>query len=425
MKSMARLLFAVFTLILLEPKWAVAESGWLGIRILTGPPKLVNTLDGLPNLGAFVSGVVPGGSAKQAGIRAGDVIFELAGRKIQTGKSLVDFIKTTRPGQTIQIRYYRGRQPQTINLRLKRFPNKEDLPSDSDAESRYQEVLKIDKEGRYDLAFSKTVPLAEEGHRAAQNLLGLYYEMGRGTAANIHAARAWYRIAAEQGFGSAYYNLGSMYQHGAGVFQNYVSAYFLLIRGAASGHARSIEARDKLAKLMTPQQVAKAQSLNTEAEAPLSPLAEPAPPPVSSQAPSQARSQAPAQITPQAPPQIPPPAPPPALSPAPSPALPQVASKPAPAAGVPMASVEETQRLLTQLGYRPGPADGQMGRKTRAAIQAFQRAQGLTVDGQVSKSLTAALEKAVASPAIPQVPPEDDDLGDLGLPDDEDLKLKE
>ena len=42
------------------------------------------------------------------------------------------------------------------------------------------------------------------------------------------------------------------------------------------------------------------------------------------------------------------------------------------------------QRRLAELGYDPGPADGRAGPRTRAAIQAFQRARGLLVDGEPS-----------------------------------------
>lgn len=59
----------------------------------------------------------------------------------------------------------------------------------------------------------------------------------------------------------------------------------------------------------------------------------------------------------------------------------------------------EIQRLLTQLGYDPGPADGVYGPQTRAAIEAFQRHEGLPVDGQVSDALLAHMEMVVSAHA--------------------------
>jgi len=57
------------------------------------------------------------------------------------------------------------------------------------------------------------------------------------------------------------------------------------------------------------------------------------------------------------------------------------------------AEVAEVQRLLTAHGYDPGPVDGLMGSKTQAAIQRFERDQGLVVSGELSTSLLAALRK--------------------------------
>ena len=45
------------------------------------------------------------------------------------------------------------------------------------------------------------------------------------------------------------------------------------------------------------------------------------------------------------------------------------------------------QNRLTILGYDPGPSDGIVGPRTRAAIRAFQRAGGLPVDGRFSQRL--------------------------------------
>lgn len=54
------------------------------------------------------------------------------------------------------------------------------------------------------------------------------------------------------------------------------------------------------------------------------------------------------------------------------------------------------QQRLTELGYDPGPADGIMGWRTRAAIWAFQADVGLPVDGKISDRLIAALSDAGA-----------------------------
>jgi peptidoglycan hydrolase-like protein with peptidoglycan-binding domain len=56
--------------------------------------------------------------------------------------------------------------------------------------------------------------------------------------------------------------------------------------------------------------------------------------------------------------------------------------------------IEQAQRLLAALGYNPGPADGEMGSRTRAAIEAFQAANGLVVDGTLGPATMAALRRA-------------------------------
>lgn len=64
--------------------------------------------------------------------------------------------------------------------------------------------------------------------------------------------------------------------------------------------------------------------------------------------------------------------------------------------------MSRVQSLLTGLGYEPGPVDGRMGQRTAAAIQAFQRREGLVVDGQTSIRLLAALQaKADGTAAAP------------------------
>lgn len=63
----------------------------------------------------------------------------------------------------------------------------------------------------------------------------------------------------------------------------------------------------------------------------------------------------------------------------------------------PPAETAEVQRLLGELGYDPGSADGQAGAKTRAAIEQFQRDAKLPVDGALTQALRERLAKALDS----------------------------
>ena len=52
----------------------------------------------------------------------------------------------------------------------------------------------------------------------------------------------------------------------------------------------------------------------------------------------------------------------------------------------------EVQRALLRAGYDPGPIDGKLGKKTKSAIKAFQRKQGLTSDGVIGEKTWSALK---------------------------------
>jgi len=56
--------------------------------------------------------------------------------------------------------------------------------------------------------------------------------------------------------------------------------------------------------------------------------------------------------------------------------VPEVKSRP---------SVKHIQLALKNAGYNPGPVDGRMGRQTKDAIRAFQKANNLPADGRVGR----------------------------------------
>ena len=137
---------------------------------------------------------------------------------------------------------------------------------------------------------------AERDFVRAQYYLGLMYQHGQGTNQDFSKSFNFYSIAADQGMAEAQHNLALLYKNGQGVEKD-VSEFLKWTEKAAqggnpeaqinmgwisenvgdklmalawysiaasSGHARSSEFRDKLAKKMTSEQIAKAQQMAKE-----------------------------------------------------------------------------------------------------------------------------------------------------------------
>lgn len=76
-------------------------------------------------------------------------------------------------------------------------------------------------------------------------------------------------------------------------------------------------------------------------------------------------------------------------------ALVMLLAAPADAARRGNAATRDVQEKLTLLGYEPGPVDGLMGPKTRAAVRQFQTDAEIKVDGIVGPQTRRALDEAI------------------------------
>ena len=74
--------------------------------------------------------------------------------------------------------------------------------------------------GNYSLAFNEWTQDAEQGNMVAQFFLGTMYDNGRGVKQDFQLAALWYKRSAEQGWGKAQHNLGVLYDTGRGVVKN-------------------------------------------------------------------------------------------------------------------------------------------------------------------------------------------------------------
>ena len=226
---------------------------------------------------------------------------------------------------------------------------------------------------------------AEQGNDDAQNSLGNMFDSGEGVPQDYAEAMRWYRRAAEQGNAKAQFNLGVMFHSGEGVPQDYAEAVRLYRLAAEQGNAVAqsilglmfyigegvpqdhilaytwlnlaasripatetvkrnlvVIARDIVAQSLTPETLARAQRMAREW-----------------------RPGRGAELPPWAP--------------------------SADDGTDTTRRVADVQRALARLGYDPGPADGVIGPKTRAAIRAFQAAAGLPIDGLLSAQMESAV----------------------------------
>jgi len=106
---------------------------------------------------------------------------------------------------------------------------------------------------------------AEQGNAIAQFILGSMYENGEGVAQDYIEAMMWYHKAAEQGDTDAQYNLGNLYDNeNLGVAHDYVMSHMWFTIASVNGYQDAFKKRDSVAEKMTPSQIQEAQKLARE-----------------------------------------------------------------------------------------------------------------------------------------------------------------
>lgn len=115
--------------------------------------------------------------------------------------------------------------------------------------------------GDYKTAFEKFKPLAEERAKA-QFVLGVMYSGGKRVTRDGKEAVKWYKRSAKQGL--AQLILGLMYESGRGATKDYIQAHMWFNLAGANGQEDGREARERVEKRMTPDQIAEAKRLARE-----------------------------------------------------------------------------------------------------------------------------------------------------------------
>ncbi|OWZ95053.1 peptidoglycan-binding protein [Sinorhizobium sp. LM21] len=206
-----------------------------------------------------------------------------------------------------------------------------------------------------DAAKAKALYIASagQGNASAMHNLAVMLASGRDGAPDFNEATKWFAKAAELGIRDSQFNLAVLYARGNGVPQDLTESYKWFSAAAREGDLDAGAKRDEVAKAMKPEQLesAKAKAEAWKAE------------PVDAKANSVDVPDAwvgPANKT----------------------------------ASVDMSkAVRNIQAILNNNGFDAGKPDGQMGKKTVAAIKAFQKSVGQEPTGEITEQLVKELLK--------------------------------
>ena len=103
------------------------KRGWLGVRIQE-VSKEIAEVEKLKKIeGALVASVGENSPADKAGIKAGDIILEFDGKKIDTMRTLPKVVANTKVGKSVQLKVWRNKKLTTKRLTLGRLESSEEF----------------------------------------------------------------------------------------------------------------------------------------------------------------------------------------------------------------------------------------------------------------------------------------------------------
>lgn len=100
-------------------QFGVVQRGWLGVSIGSVNSELVRQHELQVNAGAYVSGFAASSSAKEAGLKEGDVVVKIDETPILSSSALIEYIGRHRPGDKVNVTVNRKGKEVTLPVTLK------------------------------------------------------------------------------------------------------------------------------------------------------------------------------------------------------------------------------------------------------------------------------------------------------------------
>jgi serine protease DegQ len=96
--------------------------GWVGIEVQDLTPELAESFGLKDTEGALIAGVLKGGPADVGGIRPGDILLTVDGKRVVDSASLLNLVAELKPGVSTQLRVARKQQQLNLKIEVGRRP---------------------------------------------------------------------------------------------------------------------------------------------------------------------------------------------------------------------------------------------------------------------------------------------------------------
>ena len=119
------------------------KRGWLGVRIQDVTKEIADVEDLVEARGALVASVAENSPSDKAGIKAGDIILEFNGVKINQMKELPAIVAKTKVGKKVKVKIWRNKKEILKNVILGRLETSDDFKVSEKKEPIEKEIQEI------------------------------------------------------------------------------------------------------------------------------------------------------------------------------------------------------------------------------------------------------------------------------------------
>ena len=125
-------------------KFGETKRGWLGVRIQEVTKEIAELEKLEKPEGALVASVSEGSPAKKAGIKAGDIILEFDGKKVDTMRTLPKLVAQTKVGKKVILQIWRNQKLISKKVLLGRLESSNEFKAEKESEPDKSNYITIE-----------------------------------------------------------------------------------------------------------------------------------------------------------------------------------------------------------------------------------------------------------------------------------------